>query len=404
MIKFILSCFFCFFLGFSPDCNAQVLWQIHNNKVTTWNYNEGDEFNNSFIDTSKWLDSYPWGRSLYCSLENHYYTNFKNCKLENGILSLIAKPEKITARSVPYEDDNYRLLCEGKDIGKNLRTFDYTTGMIFSKKKYHYGYYEIKFRSSAGKGIWPAFWLYAGHENDEIDVFELNGSRNTEFHVDVHCQKGCKNYKTTFGLIRKNWGDYLTASVNWESGFNVISIEWQPSFIKWFLNGKAVAYWKGNFEMPMWVIANIALARNGGPFGPGPDKTTPFPAAFDIDYIRMWTTANASTSKSSTMVQMELPDVTGGKAYLVKGSRPESKNKILNEKHTFILFTPAGANTYFVEISGTVPNELAIEVTDASGNVEYKSNDASKMIHQFIFPGNGKIKISSGDVLLEHSF
>ena len=169
-LKFFFICFSCMLGGKNPAW-SQVLWQLTGDRITRWNYLDGDEFNGPVLDTSKWRDDYPWARSLYCSFEDHYYTPSKNFKFENGILSLIAKKETIQAKTVPYESDSFRLICDGKDVGSNFRSFQYTSGMIFSKQKYHYGYYEIKFKSQEGKGIWPAFWLYAGHENDEIDVF-----------------------------------------------------------------------------------------------------------------------------------------------------------------------------------------------------------------------------------------
>src|SRR5688572_13336241 len=223
-LRLFFLCFIFSGLCFSYSM-SQVLWQVSGEKISKWNYFDGDEFNGTSVDTTKWQDAYPWGRNLYCGSTNHYYTEFKNCSLNDGILSLIARKEKIKARAVPNEKDDFRLVCDGRDVGLNLRTFDYTCGMIFSRKKYHYGFYEIKFRSAEGKGLWPAFWLYAGHENDEIDIFEFNGNRNTELRVDVHCPDGCKNYKTTLGLVKKNWGDYLKTSGNWKDGFNVIGAE-----------------------------------------------------------------------------------------------------------------------------------------------------------------------------------
>ncbi len=403
--KIILSCLLILLLT-RFNAVSQILWQITENKVTQWDYLDGDEFNGTVVDTSMWRDSYPWGRSLFCSLDKHYYTEFKNCKIENGILSLTAKQEKIKARAIPYENDDYRLVCDGKDVGVNFQTFDYTCGMIFSNRKYHYGVYEIRFRSQEGKGIWPAFWLYAGHENDEIDIFEMNGSRNTELHVDVHCKNGCKNYKTTLGLARKNWGDYLKTSTNWKDGYNVISIEWQPEYIKWFLNGNAVAYWKGKFDYPMWLIADIAIARDGGPFGPGPDASTKFPASFDIDYIRVWTSQTSTSAKSQQEANLELPKTNSptNKAVLIKGTQPESKKKVIRQNQTFVLFAKAPDNNYFIEISGSVPTKLSIEVIDSSGNAGYKSTDVKKSIHEFKTIGKGTIKIKLEETQLEHSF
>lgn len=391
MIRFFLVSVIIFCCCFIFDCSSQVLWQVNNNNVTTWYYTNGDEFNGTAVDTSKWRDSYLWGRNLYCSREGHYYTDFKNCEVNQGILKLIAKPEKITARTLPYEEDNYRLMCDGKDMGKNLRTFDYTSGMIFSKKKYHYGFYEMRFKSNEGKGIWPAFWLYAGHENEEIDVFEMNGSRNTEMHVDVHCPSGCKNYKTTLGLLKQNWGGYLATSANWKDAFNVISIEWQPDYIKWFLNGNTVAYWKGNLPNSMWVIANLALSRDNGPFGPGPDATTTLPAIFEIDYIRMWSAQNVKSKNE--IKKLNVSSKSNVPPQVIKGSRPESKKKLRKENNAFILFSSSESNQYYIEITGTPAKSLLLEVSDASGNKEYVSNDPKKLFHEFSMTGKGKIKI-----------
>lgn len=404
MSKVWRFCFLIFFSFYVLDCASQTLWQINGGTVTTWNYLDGDEFAGTNVDTSKWRDSYPWGRSLYCSLDNHYYTEFKNCSVQQGKLNLNAKREKITARAVPYEDDNHKLICEGKDLGKNLRTFDYTCGMIFSKKKYHYGYYEMKFKSSQGKGLWPAFWLYAGNENEEIDIFEINGSRNNELHVDVHCPSGCKNYKTTLGLVRKNWGDYLATSANWQDAFNVISIEWQPQFIKWFLNGNPVAYWKGNFSNPMWVIADIAIARDNGPFGPGPDATTIFPASFEIDYIRMWSKQDRKSKNEIVKLNAASTINSPVTSKVIKGSRPESKKKIREEKTSFVLFSATELNRYFVEITGFPVQSLTVEVRDASGNKEYESTDPGNFFHEFTLPGKGSVKIILDGTILEKTF
>ena len=403
-LKIIFICFFGVLIHSIPAF-AQVMWQITSEKVTKWNYLDGDEFNGTSLDTSKWRDDYPWARSLYCTFEDHYYTPSKNFIFNNGILSLVAKKETVHAKTVPYESDSFRLICDGKDVGANFRKYDYTSGMIFSKQKYHYGYYEIKFKSQEGSGIWPAFWLYAGHDNDEIDVFEMNGSRNSDMHVDVHCKSGCKNYKTTMGLVRKNWGGYLKTSGNWKNGYNIISIEWQPGYIRWFLNGETVAWWKGKFDYPMWVIANLALARNDGPFGPGPDATTVFPAYFDIDYIRIWSTANSS-AKRKAPVQLEISatNFNNNKAVLVKGTRPESKKKLVKEKSAFLLFAPAGNNKYILEITGTPPASFLIEVMDESGKPKYKSTNGSQPVHEIKIAGGGKLKINVGSSVIEHSF
>lgn len=397
IVKVISVLFFVFCHIGEPE--AQVLFQINENDYQIWNYNGGDEFNGTTVDTSKWLGSYPWGRNLYCSYDRHYYTDFKNCKLKDGVLSLIGLREEIVAKAVPYESEDYRLVCNGEDLGANLKKFDFSTGMIFSKEKYLYGYYEIRFRSNEGKGLWPAFWLYAGVENEEIDIFEMNGSWNNKIHVDVHCPSGCKNYKTTLGLLRKNWGDYLSTSAYWQDGFNVVSLEWQPGYIKWFLNGEGIAYWKGKLNNPMWLIADIAIANDNRPFGPGPDASTVFPAVFDIDYIRIWSKNKNDNSKNN--IELTLTSNVGS-ARLTKPTKPEYKKKQLSKNPVFIILTPRENNFYEVSFYDKPDPNITI-IVEEQGNELFNNTNSKFSTNRFQVKRNATLKITYGDQVINYT-
>ena len=54
-IIFLFSTVFLFL-----SIKAQVMWQISEDTVITWNYADGDEFNDKKIDTDKWKYSYGW--------------------------------------------------------------------------------------------------------------------------------------------------------------------------------------------------------------------------------------------------------------------------------------------------------------------------------------------------------
>ncbi len=387
----------------SYTADAQVMFLMGKDKLTAWHYAGGDEFNASSVDTTKWQSSYPWGQNLYCNKEQQFYTAFENVELQNGKLSLIARREQVKRRTVSYEEDNHRLVCNGVDMGVNLQTFDFTSGMIFSKNKFHYGYYEIRFMSDNGTGLWPAFWLYAGHENDEIDVFELKGEKNNQVHVDVHCKQGCKNYKTTLGLLRKNWGTFLTSSAFWHEGFNVMAIDWQPGFIKWYLNGNGIAYWKGNLSYPAWMIANVAIPSDNGPFGPGPDAGTPFPARLVIDYIRIWSPAKAD---ENPLLPLELNkpvlSESYGNATLAKRRRPEFKRKPLKEQFQFLLLGTTGDGFYQLELPGELQGRFMIEVLNKNDNLVYSSTNGSQLVHRFPADKGATLRIQSGIRFIEY--
>ena len=65
--------------------------------------------------------------------------------------------------------------------------FDYQSGLIYSKEKFRYGHFEIRFKTDAASGHWPAFWLFGG-DGQEIDIFEMGAGKLNEVHVDVHCK------------------------------------------------------------------------------------------------------------------------------------------------------------------------------------------------------------------------
>lgn len=252
------------------------IWQLlQDGTINRYAYSGGDEFNGTSLDNSKWINSFPWGRNYEGTCNQAYATDGLNFEFENGILKLITKKEDLYARGVPYESDNYLL----QDGGVNLRWWHYTTGMIFSKQKFKYGIYEIKFKLPAGKGFWPAFWLFGGNPNEEFDIFEYKGETPNKIHIDMHCPDGCGNF-----------GDWYTATGNFSDGFNDMMGEWDPNMSFWSLNGLDFAIWLGNLNYQAHIIAGTGVA-NESPctFSPGPDNSTPFPSAFEIDFIRVWT-------------------------------------------------------------------------------------------------------------------
>jgi hypothetical protein len=94
----------------------------------------------------------------------------------------------------------------------------------------------------------------------------------------------------------------------------------------------------------MWVIADIAIARDGGPFGPGPDASTRFPARFDIDYVRMW---SATSSQSTAVHTLEgiydpvtpRPAASASlNAKMIKKAKPEYNKKALAGDQIFVTF------------------------------------------------------------------
>jgi beta-glucanase (GH16 family) len=279
--------FICFFVLYFQS-SAQFLWQIHNGSVVKWNYYDGDEFNKGSINTNKWHTRLPWSGAVVS--QDIYYLD-SNITFEPGIVKFAIKRQDNYFPLQPWEMDTVRFK-KNKIVLKdgNKFPFKWTGGLVYTKREYKYGYFEIKFKAPVGQGIWPAFWLYGAKPNNEIDFFELKGEKENSIHVDIHCPNGCGNYKEGWFGYRRGWGHWVDVDQKLRSGFNVMAGEWTKDHIKWYLNGELIAYSNHSFDVPMGMTAGTGIAKDGGPFKPGPNKATPFPNYFEVDYIRVYKT------------------------------------------------------------------------------------------------------------------
>jgi len=258
-----------------------------------WVYVDGDEFNGTTLDMTKlWrhLDD-------NCLIKNHelqFYTDSGNFAFGQDAyahyLRIITKRETVSGKAIPYEDSLDMLKpYEPPYVFPyyNYRTFDYTSGAIVTRQPYKYGYFEIRFKAPAQKGLWPAFWL-RGNPDEEIDIMELKGEKMNQLHWACH---GPGRSAAVCGFWRDQiCGGWLSfQNFNFSNpDYNKVSCFWLPNFIMWVVNGIGQKYVIHDYVGPMRVIANTAVASDYSPFLPGADQTTQLPAYFDIDYIRIW--------------------------------------------------------------------------------------------------------------------
>lgn len=286
--------FFFFVLGISVSY-SQIQWQINKDTVITYYYQGGDEFSDTEISKDKWKSWYGWARSITSNKEQQYYSDYKNHELKNGNLYITCQKQAVSERLIDWMKDNDSIKS-GKGVfqGLNKRDFKYVSGLIQSEKKYLRGYYEIKFKAPPDKGLWPAFWLYGGSPNEEIDIMELKGEREDQTHVDTHCQ-GCDKVRNAIGQ-KRSFGGWLKLNGDLDKGYNIISCLWDENEVRFYLNGKCIAVAKVKFTQPKHVVANIAVPANDGPFHPGPNKDVEKFSPFVIDYIRVWSKEEETAS------------------------------------------------------------------------------------------------------------
>lgn len=164
-------------------------------------------------------------------------------------------------------------------LTRELGGFGYTSGLITTQPSFSqtYGYFEMRARLPAGKGVWPAFWLLPMDLSwpPEIDVMESVGDPS-------------KVYVTYHSNAAKLEGVELRVAPD---AFHVYAVSWTAKDVIWFIDGKEVrrAPTPADMHKPMYMLANVAL---GGDWAGRPDASTPFPAQLEIDYIRAYRVAS----------------------------------------------------------------------------------------------------------------
>lgn len=188
-------------------------------------------------------------------------------QIHDGILS-------IEARKTP----------DGKWQSGLLSTLN-PAGQGFAVK---YGYFEIRAKLPAGKGVWPSFWLdsfQAGNTTDptlEVDVFEQYGNFPGDFHATVHLWPSVEEAKTQ----KEKWGAEIiqVPPGSMSSDFHTYGADVEPDWITFYYDREP----RWRYPTPvantgkLGVLVNLALGSGW------PIDETPNPSVMLIDYIRVW--------------------------------------------------------------------------------------------------------------------
>ncbi len=236
-----------------------------------------EEFDTNSIDKQLWGDN-SWSRSIVGNKELQYYTSpldGDNYQIKNGIIKLIALKKNITSRVVDHWADD-KIIYDGYP---NKRFFTYSSGKLETSIEFLYGYFEIKCKIPKGKGLWPAFWLIATNTSDykEIDIFEFHCDEPNVLHMTNHYLDGNGEKRIKAKHIK---------GPDFSKNFHTIGIEWDSRKIVWYFDNMRI--FTSRKEIPhvgLRMIVNLAV---GGEWPGHPNNDTQFPAALEVDYIRVF--------------------------------------------------------------------------------------------------------------------
>jgi beta-glucanase (GH16 family) len=158
-----------------------------------------------------------------------------------------------------------------------LEGHPYTSGLITTQPSFHqtYGYFEMRARLPAGKGLWPAFWLLPADLSwpPEIDVMESIGDPS-------------KIYATLHSKLDPAPGVEIRVPAS-ADGFHDFAVAWDAKATTWYLDGREVARHAtpADLNKPMFMLVNLAV---GGHWPGAPDAATPFPARLSVRWVRAY--------------------------------------------------------------------------------------------------------------------
>jgi beta-glucanase (GH16 family) len=221
-----------------------------------WQLTFSDEFEGTSLEFPKWSPHDPWGKER----------NFE--------------VQAYTPQSVELKDGNVRLVARPGKADYDKRKRDYTSGMLttFGSFGQMYGRFEIRCRVPVTQGVEARVWLLPvpNGELPAIDIMDFVGRDPS---------------RVSFGNL---WGDTKTERAyqgDWAvkdlaGAFHTYAIEWDEAKIVWFVDGvERFRSVSGIPTQPMYLAMSLAV---GGERAKWPDSTTVFPAAFDVDYVRIY--------------------------------------------------------------------------------------------------------------------
>ena len=167
----------------------------------------------------------------------------------------------------------------------------YLSGAISTRSKMDgitYGFVEMRAKVPSGNGLLSTFFLFQPSGNQyEIDILEHLGRRPNSATQNYHYRDGFRYRDTGYsGVPHASPTMYFDAGVDLSADFHTYAVHWTPERVIYYLDGTEVRRIVGPrvSDVPMDIVAQLVV---GTPSFAGDPSGTPFPAVYEIDYVRV---------------------------------------------------------------------------------------------------------------------
>ena len=232
-------------------------------EIRRWKLTFSDEFDSHNLDREKWMTRHYWGETILNDSyvnegEVQFYPEERNIELNNSILKIVTRRQKISGK------------VWNPSIGFYPRDFEYTSAIINSGARFRqqYGLFEIKVRFNLNSPVSHACWMISdlmlpqldiARASDKIRVGSYFGNPNVKGGID----------KEAASISREKYG----------KDYQIFSLEWTSGSLIWKINGVTVYKTTRDVpQVPMYINISSSLYQdvNG----------SVLPAEVEVDWVR----------------------------------------------------------------------------------------------------------------------
>lgn len=249
--------------------SEKVLWYFKTRKkypfkeIEKWNLTFDEKFNESKLDTSKWMTRFYWGEkglqdSFALEDDKSFPTNGENIEFYDNKARIVTKPEK--AEGLVWRSEQ----------GFVRESFEFTSGLIGSANSFRqrYGIFKAKIKMSAGS-VDQAFWMVSEGMLPHIDIARFaNGKIYSNYFWGG-------NGKGTHKSLSK------TGGTKYADNYYIYTLEWTPNKLTWKINDKVFkTQTSGVPQEEMYINFSSHLKNDADEHG--------LPSAMEIDWVRAY--------------------------------------------------------------------------------------------------------------------
>lgn len=232
-------------------------------------------------DPKNWVFEHGFVRN-----EEHQWYQPENAFCEKGCLIIEGRRERVKNPNFKPGSKNWR---ESREFAEFTAASLKTEGL----HAWQFGRFELRARIDTQLGLWPAWWTIGAEgewpSNGEIDILEFYRGQllaNVAWGTQRRWNAKWASIHTPLDTLGKDWN----------KKFHIWRMDWDETAIALSVDGKVLnrapltqtvngdGTGKNPFLQPHYMILNLAIGGQNG----GDTSQTPFPARYEIDYVRVF--------------------------------------------------------------------------------------------------------------------